>query len=142
MLFTRAFVYAPYCFLLISNKFWIGGGGEGNVTLPHWRGGMGPETSLRYPFKVTRGLLYIKPPMIYMALCVMLLMQAASITWASGRGLGHGNLDFFEPLMANAYRLDAISQGPTKSRFLEPNPLPLVLVMDAALIKSITLGAV
>jgi hypothetical protein len=24
---------------------------------------MGPVTSLRYPFKVTRGLLYIKPPM-------------------------------------------------------------------------------
>ncbi len=23
---------------------------------------MGPETYLRYPFKVTRGLLYIKPP--------------------------------------------------------------------------------
>jgi hypothetical protein len=22
----------------------------------HWRGGMGPETSLRYPFKVTHGL--------------------------------------------------------------------------------------
>jgi hypothetical protein len=25
------------------------------------RGGMGPETSLRYPFKVTLGLLYLKP---------------------------------------------------------------------------------
>ncbi len=32
------------------------------VSLP-WRGGMGPETSLRYPFKVTRGILYIKPPL-------------------------------------------------------------------------------
>ncbi len=30
-------------------------------------------------------------PMIYTALCVMFLMQAASITWASGRGLGPGN---------------------------------------------------
>ncbi len=37
--------------------------------------------------------------------------------------------------MALAYRLDAISQGPKKSRFPGPNPLPLALVMDAALIK-------
>ncbi len=28
-----------------------------------WKGGMGSETSLRDPFEVTRGLLYIKPPM-------------------------------------------------------------------------------
>jgi hypothetical protein len=26
----------------------------------HWRGGMGPETSLRYPFKVTHGLDYFR----------------------------------------------------------------------------------
>ena len=31
-------------------------------------------------------------PMIYTALCIMLLMRAASITWASGKGLGPGNL--------------------------------------------------
>jgi hypothetical protein len=34
---------------------------------------------------------------IYTALCVMLLMLAASIPWANGRGLGPGNLDFFRP---------------------------------------------
>jgi hypothetical protein len=50
--------------------------------------------------------------------------------------------DFFEPQMALAYRLDAISQGPKKSRFSGPNLLPLALVMDAARIKSITHGAV
>ncbi len=30
-------------------------------------------------------------------MCVMLLMQAAFITLASGRGLGPGNFDFFGP---------------------------------------------
>ncbi len=39
--------------------------------------------------------------------------------------------------MALAYRLDAISQGPKKSRSPGPNPLPLALVMDAARIKII-----
>jgi hypothetical protein len=72
------------------------------------RGGMGPEN--------TGGLLYIKPPMIYKALRVMLLMRAASITWASGRGLGPRNLNF---------RLEAILQGPKKSQFPGPNPLHL-----------------
>ncbi len=42
--------------------------------------------------------------------------------------------DFFGPQMALAYRLDANSQGPKKSRFPELNSLPLALVMDAALI--------
>jgi hypothetical protein len=46
----------------------------------------------------------------------------------------------FGPQMALAYRLDAISKGPKKFRFPGPNPLPLALVMDAARIKSITLG--
>ncbi len=36
-------------------------------------------------------------PVIYSAPCVMLLMRAASITRASGRGLGPGNCDFFGP---------------------------------------------
>jgi hypothetical protein len=43
--------------------------------------------------------------------------------------------------MALAYRFDAISQGPKKSRFPGPNPLPFALAMDAAHIKSITRGA-
>ncbi len=49
---------------------------------------------------------------------------------------------FFGSQMALSYRLDAISQGPKKSRFPGPNPLPLALVMDAARIKSSTHGAV
>jgi hypothetical protein len=69
-------------------------------------------------------------PMIYTVLCVMLLMWAASITWASGKGLGPGNLDFFRLQMALTYKLDAISQGPKKSRFPGPKPLPLALLMD------------
>jgi hypothetical protein len=53
------------------------------------------------------------------------------------------DLDFFGPYeMALAYRLNVISQGPKKSRFQGPNPLPLALIMDAARIKSITNGAV
>ncbi len=34
------------------------------------------------------------------------------ITWASGRGLGPGYLEFFGPQMALAFQLDAISQEP------------------------------
>jgi hypothetical protein len=54
---------------------------------------MGPETA--------HGLLCIKPPMQQYDLygpCVMLLMWAASIAWASGRGLGPGNRDFLGPV--------------------------------------------
>ncbi len=78
----------------------------------------------------------------------MLLMGAASIRRASGRGLGPGNQSGIEPVgechlgPKNAYRLDAISQTPKNSRFPGPNPLPLALVKDAACIKSITHGAV
>jgi hypothetical protein len=36
--------------------------------------------------------------MIYMAPCIMLLMRAASITWARRRVLGLGNPDFLGPL--------------------------------------------
>jgi hypothetical protein len=42
------------------------------------------------------------------------------------------------------YRLDAISEGPNKSQFPGPNPLPLALVSRnvSARIKNITQGAV
>jgi hypothetical protein len=40
-------------------------------------------------------ILTINVPMIDKAPCVMLLMQAASFTRASGRGLGPGNREFF-----------------------------------------------
>jgi hypothetical protein len=45
--------------------------------------------------------------MIYTSLWVMLLMRAASITLA-----GPKKHEIFGPLMALAYLLDAISQGP------------------------------
>ncbi len=43
-------------------------------------------------------MLTIYAPMIYTAPCVMLLMRAATITWASGRGLGPGNRAFLGPV--------------------------------------------
>ena len=60
-------------------------------------------------------------------------MQAASIFWASERGLGPGNFDWWAP-----NRLDAISQGPKKSQFPGLNPLPLALVMPAS--KALCIG--
>ncbi len=69
---TGACLYALYSLLLISNKFWWGGGGGvWNIT--------------------------IYAPMIYSAPCEMFLMRAASITWASGRGLGPGNRESLCP---------------------------------------------
>ncbi len=68
------------------------------------------ETSLRYPFKVTRGFFVNKStfaPMIYTVLCVMLLILAVSIIGQVGGGFGPGNLDF---------QLDSISQCPKKSQ--------------------------
>jgi hypothetical protein len=61
-----------------------------------------------------------------------------SITWASGRGLGPGNLEFFGPQMALAYRLDVISAQKT----LDPgaNPLPLAFVMDMHTSKTLCTG--
>jgi hypothetical protein len=44
--------------------------------------------------------------MIYTALCVMHLMRAASITWASGRGWALQNLEF-RALESRAQVLDA-----------------------------------
>jgi hypothetical protein len=38
-----------------------------------------------------------------------------SITWTSRRVLGPGNVQFFGPKMALAYRLNAVSQGPKNS---------------------------
>ncbi len=59
------------------------------------------KPSLRYLFKVTLGLLYITKetmgqgvisaiyaPMIYTALCAMLLMRADPVLGQSGRGVG------------------------------------------------------
>jgi hypothetical protein len=80
----------------------------------------------------------IYAPMTYTSLCVMLLMRAASITRASGRGLGPGNRDFFGPCEMASSRKVRVILGPKKSRFPGPNPRPLAQVMDAARIKSIT----
>jgi hypothetical protein len=65
-----------------------------------------------YSLLLITNKLTIYAPMIYMALSVMIFDAGRSITWASGRGLGPGNLEFFGPKMALAYRVDAISQGP------------------------------
>jgi hypothetical protein len=109
--------------LTVSSRFlissgWGGGGAMRLCYLTTLRGGMGPETYLRYPFKVTRGLLYIKPPIYTYKLyapCVRLLMRAASITWASGRGLGPGISTFLGPKWHSPIiQLDAISQDPKK----------------------------
>ncbi len=69
-------------------------------------------------------MLLMRAASIYTDPCVMLLMRAASITRASGRGLGPGNLDFFGPQMAIAitYRLDAISQALKSLDFQGPAP--------------------
>ncbi len=66
----------------------------------------------------------------------------ASITRASGKGLGPGILDFFGPQMALAYRLDAISQGPKNSQIPGPNPLPIGPNNGYARIQNIMHGAV
>jgi hypothetical protein len=50
-----------------------------------------------------------------------------------------GNLEFFGPQMALAYRLDAISQDPKNSQFPGPNPIPRNVF---ARIKNITHGVV
>ncbi len=48
-----------------------------------------PELILNRSFKYVRAsLIAIYAPMIYTALCIMLLMRAASITRTSGRGVG------------------------------------------------------
>ncbi len=62
------------------------------------------------------------------------------ITLSNGRWLGPGNLDFFQPQMALAKRLDAISQGTKKSPFPGLNPLTLALVMDLPASKALLLG--
>jgi hypothetical protein len=94
---------------------------------------MGPETSLKYPFTPH----YSHPwalvhkttyaPLIHMSLNVMIFDACRYMTRASGRGWGNGNLKFFGPQMALAFRLDTISQGP-KNSFPGPNPLPLALM--------------
>ncbi len=70
------------------------------------------------------------------------LDECISITWASGKGLGPGNLKFFGPQMALTFRLDVISQGPKNSQFPWPNPLPLAHVNGCARIQNIMHGAV
>ncbi len=68
----------------------------------------------------------------YSYLCTVhnVLDACISISWASGRGMGPGNLNFFGPQMALAYWLDAISLCPKNAQFPGPNPLPLALAMD------------
>jgi hypothetical protein len=78
--------------------------------------------------------------MIYTALYIMIFDAGRSINWASGRVLGPGNLEFFRPQMALAYRLNAISQGPKNSRYPGPNPLPLTLIVYLHASKTLRMG--
>jgi hypothetical protein len=77
--------------------------------------------------------------MIYTSLYVM-IFDACSITWASGRVSGPGNLEFFWPQMALPYWLDAISQGPKTHNF-QAHPPPTCPSNGSARIKNITHGA-
>jgi hypothetical protein len=54
----------------------------------------------------------------------MLLVRAASITWANGRGLGLEIENFLGPVIGECH--------------LVPKKFPLALIKDAACIKSIT----
>ncbi len=113
----------PLDLFLISFVIW--GGAARAVRLSSFMHLSGPSRAPVWALKPPSWALVHKTtyaPKIYTSLCVMLLMQAASITWASGRGLGPGNLEFFGPQMALAYRLNAISQRPKNSRFPGPNP--------------------
>jgi hypothetical protein len=67
-------------------------------------------------------------------------MRAAPLL-GQGRRLGLEILSFLGPHMALAYQLDAISQGPKKSRFPRTHPLPLAPRNGSAHIKNITHGA-
>ncbi len=59
--------------------------------------------------------------MLYMYVPVRNVFDAGRyIMWASGRGLGPGNHEFFKNQMALAYRLDAVSQVCRKGFLLLP----------------------
>jgi hypothetical protein len=49
-------------------------------------------------------------------------MRAYPLLGQMGGGLGPGNLEFFGPQIALAYRLDVILQGPKTHNFQGPTP--------------------
>jgi hypothetical protein len=145
-------LFAPYSFLLISNKFWMGGMVWGeqcdNVTLPHWGGGgvreqcgkvTLPQCSPPHPpfqrrnlktqfsQKKTKHSFSIIRNECFVFLCVFREFSS---------------FKFFGPKMALASRLDAILQGPKNSRFSGPNPLPLAHVMYLHASKNYTWGRI
>ncbi len=62
--------------------------------------------------------------------------DAGSIYYlASARGLVSGNLDFLGPKWHLSISSMPFHRAQNRSRFPEPNPLPLALVLDAARIK-------
>ncbi len=83
---------------------------------------MGPETEFRIQNTVTHVHKTTYEPLIDTALYVNAFDVGKSITWANGRGLGPGNLDFFGPQMVLAYWLDAISQAQKSLDFQDPTP--------------------
>ncbi len=60
--------------------------------------------------------IYVPMISIYMASCVMLLVRAASITRASGRGVGPGKSTLFWGLWNGIEPIDECHLGPKKSR--------------------------
>jgi hypothetical protein len=69
--------------------------------------------------------------MIYTSLYAMIFDGGRTITWASGRGLGPGNLEFFGPKWHSP-----IGSMP----FPGHNPLPLALVMNLNATKTLRTG--
>jgi hypothetical protein len=68
-------------------------------------------------------------------------MRADPLIGQVGGGLGPGNLKYFGPKMALAYRLDAISKDPKNSRFSGPNPPPTRSCNGTARIENVKHGA-
>jgi hypothetical protein len=77
-------------------------------------------------------------PMIYMALYIMLLMRATSITRASGRGLRSGNRDYLGPYEIASSRNGECHLGPKKVKISGALPPPTSPSNEFPHIKSIT----
>jgi hypothetical protein len=78
---------------------------------------------------VSRAILAIYAPMIYMAQCIMFLTRADPLRKQVGGGWALEIESFFGPV--KWHRADSeVPLGAQNSRFPGPNPLPLAQVMD------------